>query len=226
MVAFERAVRLGYRYVETDAHVTRDGALIAFHDDRLDRVTDHRGRIADLDWETIRGARVAGEPIPLLADLLGAWPKLRINIDPKSDAAVAPLAAAIERTAAIDRVAVGSFSDRRLTRIRTLLGPRLCTSLGPRAVLGLRLGSYGLPGARALDGGCVQVPVRHFGLPVADARFVRAAHARGLQVHVWTINDPEEMRRLVALGVDGLMTDRPETLKRVLEELGRWSPSV
>lgn len=125
--AFARAVELGYRYVETDVHVTSDGVLLAFHDDVLDRVTDRTGVVADLPWDEVRAARVDGvEPIPLLEDLLGTWPDLRVNIDPKHDAAVDALADAIERTGAFDRVCVGSFSDRRLRRLRQRLGERLC----------------------------------------------------------------------------------------------------
>ena len=101
MPAFEHAVRLGYRYLETDAHVTVDGVLVAFHDERLDRVTDRAGVIAELPWRAVNEARVDGrEPIPLLEDLLTAWPDVRINIDPKQDAAAEPLAAAILRTRA------------------------------------------------------------------------------------------------------------------------------
>ena len=86
MTAFEHAVGLGYRYVETDVHLTADGVLVAFHDDRLDRVTDATGAIADLTWDRVRRARVAGvDPIPRFEELLAAWPDLRINIDPKDD---------------------------------------------------------------------------------------------------------------------------------------------
>ena len=149
MPAFEGAVALGYRYVETDAHVTADGVCLAFHDDRLDRVTDRSGVIAELPYAEVRQARVDGrEPIPLLEDLIGSFPDVRVNIDPKHDAAVDPLAAVIERTGAVDRVCVGSFSDQRITRLRTALGPRLCTSLGPKAIARLRGGSFGLPAGR------------------------------------------------------------------------------
>ena len=88
MPAFQHAVALGYRYLETDVHATADGVLVAFHDDVLDRVTDRTGVIAALPWSDVRRARVAGEPIPLLDDLLGTWPEVRVNIDPKQDAAV------------------------------------------------------------------------------------------------------------------------------------------
>ncbi|HEY5153517.1 MAG TPA: glycerophosphodiester phosphodiesterase family protein, partial [Acidimicrobiales bacterium] len=135
MPAFEGAVALGYRYVETDVHVTADGVLCAFHDERLDRVTDAQGLIRELPWATVSAARVDGlEPIPRLEDLLGAWPELRVNIDPKHDSAVDALAETLGRTGAVDRVCIGAFSDRRIARLRQLLGPRLCTSLGPRGV--------------------------------------------------------------------------------------------
>src|SRR5262245_36292768 len=99
MAAFERAVALGYRYLETDAHATADGVLVAFHDDRLDRLTDGEGAIGDLPWAAVKVARVRDrEGIPLLEDLLTAWPDVRINIDPKHGAAVGPLVELIRRT--------------------------------------------------------------------------------------------------------------------------------
>lgn len=222
MPAFEGAVALGYRYVETDAHVTADGICLAFHDDRLDRVTDRTGVIAELPYREVRMARVDGrEPIPLLEDLLGAFPDVRVNIDPKHDAAVEALAQVIERTGAIDRVCVGSFADQRIDRLRELLGPRLCTSLGPKAIARLRGGSYGLPAGR-FPGGCAQVPHKLKRVTITDRRFVERAHAAGLQVHVWTIDDPTEMHHLLDLGVDGIMTDRPAVLREVLRDRGAW----
>lgn len=222
MPAFEGAVALGYRYVETDAHVTADGICLAFHDDRLDRVTDRTGVIAELPYAQVRDARVDGrEPIPLLEDLIAAFPDVRVNIDPKHDAAVDALAAVIQRTGAIDRVCVGSFSDARITRLRQALGPRLCTSLGPKAIARLRGGSFGLPAGK-VTGGCAQVPHKYKGVAVTDRRFVEKAHAAGLQVHVWTIDDPEEMHQLLDLGVDGIMTDRPAVLRDVLTSRGAW----
>ena len=123
MPAFEGAVALGYRYLETDAHVTADGVCLAFHDDHLDRVTDRTGAIADLPYRLVKDARVDGrEPIPLLEDLIGSFPAVRINIDPKHDEVVEPLAAVIRRTGALGRVCLGSFSDdRQRTAPLTLL---------------------------------------------------------------------------------------------------------
>lgn len=222
MTAFAGAVELGFRYVETDVHATADGVLVAFHDDRLDRVTDQQGAIAELPWDTVRRARIDGrEPIPLLEDILGAWPDLRINIDPKHDNAVDPLIAVLRRSGAVERVCVGSFSDHRIEVVRTALGPGLCTGLGPRATAALRAASYGLP-VGTITGQCAQVPTRVKGLTLVDRRFVTEAHDRGLEVHVWTIDEPDEMDRLLDLGVDGIMTDRPAVLRQVLERRNQW----
>jgi glycerophosphoryl diester phosphodiesterase len=227
LVAFESAIRLGYRYVETDVHATADGVLLAFHDDRLDRVTDRRGIVARLPYAAVAVARVDGrEPIARLDELLAAFPDVRVNIDPKHDAAVDPLIDVIRRTGAIDRVCVGSFSGRRIARVRAALGPRLCTSLGPRGVVALRGTSWRGPVlerlVRSEGAACVQVPVRQGRVPIVDDRLIRAAHRLGLPVHVWTVDEPSEMTRLLDLGVDGLMTDRPIVLRDVLAARGAW----
>ncbi|MEU1624704.1 glycerophosphodiester phosphodiesterase [Streptomyces sp. NPDC020096] len=226
LTAFRRAVALGYRYLETDVHATADGRLVAFHDATLDRVTDTRGAIAELPWREVRAARVAGqEPVPLFEELLDAFPGARFNVDVKTSAAVDPLVAAIGRANAWDRVCVGSFSQARVDRVRALAGPRLATSLGTRGVAALRVQSYTgrFPASGSVDAAvCVQVPERHAGLRIVDRRFLRAAHRRGLQVHVWTVNDRERMGMLLDLGVDGIMTDQIETLRAVLAERGAW----
>lgn len=221
--AFEHAVALGYRYLETDVHATADGVLLAFHDDRLDRVTDRTGEIATLPYATVAEARVDGrEPIPLLEDLLGAFPDARVNIDPKHDDSVEPLIEVLARTRAVDRVCIGSFSDARLRTLRARLGPALCTSMGPREVARLRLDA--LSGrVHPTPSACVQIPESFRGVTVTNAAVVRAAHRAGLQVHVWTVDDPEAMTRLLDLGVDGLMTDRPAVLKEVLVGRGQWA---
>lgn len=220
--AFEAAVALGYRYLETDAHATSDGVLVAFHDDDLDRLTGGRGTIGDLPYDDVRGALVRGrEQIPLLEELLTAFPDARINIDPKHDAAVDPLVDLIERTGSVDRVCIGAFSDRRLARVRERLGPDVCTSMGPRQVARFLAATRGLP-AGSFSAACLQVPVRRGPVPLVTDRLVAAAHERGLQVHVWTVNEADEMRTLLDLGVDGIMTDRAELLRAVLEERGQW----
>ncbi|MFD4504613.1 glycerophosphodiester phosphodiesterase [Streptomyces sp. NPDC058457] len=220
---FRRAVELGYRYIETDVHATTDGRLVAFHDDTLDRVTDGAGRISDLPWEDVRQARVAGrEPLPLFEELLEEFPDVRWNVDAKTEPALRPLLELIEKTDSYDRVCVGSFSEARVLRAQRLAGPRLATSFGTRGVVGLRLRSWGLPAAVRRSAVAAQVPESQSGVPVVDRRFVRAAHARGLHVHVWTINEPERMHRLLDLGVDGIMTDHIDTLREVMRQRGVW----
>jgi glycerophosphoryl diester phosphodiesterase len=221
MPAFERAVALGYRYIETDVHLTADGVLLAFHDDVLDRVTDRTGVIADLPYAEVAEAKVDGrEPIPRFEELLTAWPDLRVNIDPKHDAAVPALIDALRRCDAVDRVCVGAFSDDRIAAVRTAL-PGICTSLGPLGSLQLGLAAEG-EAVDELPDPCAQLPT-HFGdLEVVTPALIAAAHERGLQVHVWTIDEADEMARLLDLGVDGIMTDRPGVLRDVLEARGQW----
>jgi glycerophosphoryl diester phosphodiesterase len=223
MAAFQAAVEIGCRYVETDVHATADGVLLAFHDDRLDRVTDRTGVIADLSYAEVKQAKVGGVyPIPTFEELLHTWPELRLNIDPKADGAEAPLVDILRRADVLHRVCIGSFSGARLARLRRALGPDLCTSMGPWEVARLRFASWGLPTGR-FDANCAQVPLKGYGVRLPDAAFVRAAHARNLAVHVWTINDESEMQRLLDLGADGIVTDKPGLLKRILQERGQWS---
>jgi glycerophosphoryl diester phosphodiesterase len=208
MPAFAHAISLGYRYLETDTQITADGVLLAFHDDDLQRTTGRPGKISALPYREVATARVGGsEPIPLLEDVLGTWPEARVNLEAKSDTAVGPLNDVIRRARAIDRVCIGSFHGRRIRRARQDLGPGLCTSTGPLETFRWRIASS-LPGQPLM--------------PRVTARTVRAAHAAGMQVHVWTIDDADEMRRLLDIGVDGIMTDRLAVLKDVLAERGQW----
>ncbi len=223
MAAFEAAVALGYRYLETDVRVTADGVALAFHDATLGRVTDRHGRIADLPWAVVRRARIGGsEPIPPLTDLLAAWPDVRINLDVKADRGVLATVEAIRRTGSLDRVCVGAFSTRRIAAIRAELGPRLCTPLGPLAALRLRLWASARGRGAGLAGRCAQVPARIGRRVFVDARYLAAAHAIGVPVHAWTVNDPAEMIRLLELGVDGIMTDRADVLRDLLLARGQW----
>jgi glycerophosphoryl diester phosphodiesterase len=223
MPAFQRAIDLGYRYLETDVHATRDGVLLAFHDDDLLRTCGQPGLISEMNYEQVKSFRINGtEPIPLMKEIFDAWPDARINIDCKSDHALQPLVKILQGPGLLDRVCVGSFSDKRLASLREIFGPALCTSLGPREVAKLRVRSWigpqrVFPGAYA-----AQVPHKQGPLTITDSKFVEAAHESGLHVHVWTIDDPQEMNHLFDLGVDGIMTDRPSVLKDVMIERGSW----
>ncbi len=225
MAAFKAAVDLGYRYVETDAHGTKDGKAVALHDASLDRTTDGHGEVADLNWSEVKGARIGGvEPVPLLEDLLGTWPALKVNIDVKAPSGIAAIADAIERTGAHDRVCIASFSTARRQATVALLSKPVATSAGTREAAAFFAG--GLLGATmdaplvAVD--AVQVPAKMGPVRILTQRHVAAAHAAGKQVHVWTINDRTEMERLITMGVDGIVSDRADLLKEVLVARGLW----
>lgn len=225
--AFGMAVSMGFRYCETDVHATRDGHLVAFHDDVLDRVSDRSGAIADLDLAEVRAARIGTHgQVPTLDELLEHFPGTRFNIDIKAPGAVDLLADTLRRHGAEDRVCVGSFGDARLRRFRDLTRGRVATSIGPAGTAWAAL-APGLASRLVSPGLAYQVPVRQrvrgIDVPIVTRRFVRDAHRAGRQVHVWTINDPVEMHRLVDLGVDGLVSDDIVTLKQVLTDRGLWS---
>jgi glycerophosphoryl diester phosphodiesterase len=223
--AFEHAVALGYAYLETDIHATADGTVVAFHDKTLDRVTDRAGRISQLTSAELAAARIAGtEPIPLLADLLMAWPDVRFNLDVKDEPAIAPLIAVLRTTNSWDRVCLTSFSGHRLAATRRLLDRPVCSAATPADIGAIKAG---LP-ARALAARfaarsiqCAQIPIG-----MATSRFLGRAHAIGLQVHAWTVNDPAVMDSLLTAGVDGIMTDQTELLRDVLLARGQWQPRI
>ncbi|MFI6128348.1 glycerophosphodiester phosphodiesterase [Micromonospora sp. NPDC051141] len=223
--AFARAVALGYRYVETDVHATADGVPVVFHDPTLRRVTGEAGRIADLRFADLASVRVGGAAlVPRLDDVLGAWPQVRFNVDVKADGAVAPTVEAVVRAGAGDRVLLASFSDARLTRLRALAGPTVATSLGMRGVARLRMASlHGRPLRLPPSVAAAQVPVSYGGVPVVDRRFLAYCHRIGLQVHVWTIDEPARMHQLLDLGVDGIMTDHVGVLRDVYRSRGHWA---
>ncbi len=227
LAAFRTAVGLGYRYLETDVHATADGQLVAFHDDRLERVTDGSGLLAELPWAVVARARIGGrEPVPRLAELLEELPGARFNIDLKAAGAVEPLWQTLRDHGALDRVCVASFSDRRLARFRRLAGDRVATAAGPRETAALRFAPARLSRMARWPAAVLQVPEVHRVGPVpvrlVTPGFVEAAHRLGKQVHVWTVDDPHDMERLLDLGVDGLITDRIDVLTQVLVTRGQW----
>jgi glycerophosphoryl diester phosphodiesterase len=234
MAAFRAAVELGYQYLETDVHTTADGVVFVFHDNTLDRVTDGTGRVADLAAADVARAQIGGrEPVPTFDDLITGLPGVRLNVDVKDWNSVPSLAAAIERHQAHHRVLVTSFSDRRRRAVLKRLSQPVASSAGVVPVaLFVVLGRV-LPWPifrwtmrRILwNVQALQVPARRSGIEVVTPGFIRRAHRLGLMVHVWTINDPAEMRRLLELGVNGLVTDRADLLRDVLLERGEWRNS-
>ena len=226
--AFRAAADEGYRYVETDVHATGDGVVVVHHDASLERTTDRSGAIASLPFSEVSRARIGGrEPVASLDAALEEFPDLLFNVDVKADSAAGPVLRTLSRHDAWDRVCLASFDDRRLDLLRKVGGPRLLTSTGQRGVAALWAWSRlpllsGLPSSgarrRPVRGAAVQVPTRYKGLEVVDERFVATAHRWGVEVHVWTVDEPAEMRRLLDLGVDGLVTDRPDLLNHLLRK--------
>lgn len=217
--AFDHAVDLGYRYLETDVHVTADGVLVAFHDEDLSRTCGVEARIDQLSWKELAELRVDGSaPIPTMRELIEHFPEARFNIDAKSDDSVDPLCDLVTELDALDRVCLAAFSWRRLRRIRKRFQGRVLTNTSQNETASLVALGH-VPGSLTK---AVQIPVRHGPVTVASARLIRRSHRSGCPVHVWTIDDADEMHRLLDMGVDGLMTDRPEILRQVFEDRGIW----
>lgn len=228
MTAFGNAVALGYTHLETDVHVTNDGRLVAFHDAVLDRVTDARGRIRDLSWSEVSRARIgADERVPLLTDVLDAWPGARLNIDLKAPGTALPLWRLVEERGLHDQVCVGSFSQRSISEFRRLSRGTVATAAAQAGTALARFAPRVLTALLRTPADVFQVPptvtLRGRVVPVVTPRLVQAAHRYGKQVHVWTIDDASEMHRLLDLGVDGLVSDRIDVLKDVLVERGSWT---
>lgn len=227
MGAFQEAVKLGYRYLETDIRATRDGVAVALHDRRLKRQWGVPGAVDELLWQDMRKADLGvGESIPTLDELLAAFPDARVNIDIKAAGAVEPTVAAIERHRAHDRVLVTSFSERRRRRALRLLSERVASAAGTGAFLAVLAART--PRSRAYawrmlhDSDCLQLPPRLGAVPIITPGLVREAHAAGRQVHAWTVDDPRVMHTLFDIGVDGIITDRADLLRDVLVERGQW----
>src|SRR2546423_1630205 len=162
VAAFGRAVAMGYRYIETDTHATADGVAVVFHDHTLARIAGRPERIRQLRWSDLAPVRVDGEPVvPRLAEVLDAWPQVRLNIDVKADSAVDATLAAVRSAGALDRVLLASFSDARTARMRAAVGPEVATSLGSRGAARLWVASRAGRGAARTAGRVApaQVPV-------------------------------------------------------------------
>jgi glycerophosphoryl diester phosphodiesterase len=204
---------------------------VVHHDATLDRTTDGAGPIAALPAAALTEVRVNGrEPIPLLEQVLTELPATRITVELKSHAVIEPVLAVLERTDSWHRVCLGSYHDGRLAKARNAGGPRLCTSLAQVSAFGLRARAWldalprplsSLP-APPVAGNLAQLPRRFGALTVVDEALLRTAHAGGREVHVWTVDDPAEMAALLDLGVDGLLSDRPDLLREVLHSRDAW----
>lgn len=227
--AFADAIAAGADVLETDAHASADGVAVVMHDPDLARVAGDPRRVEETPWSAIAGLRVAGlEPVPRLEDVLGSF-DVTVNIDVKTRAAAGPVARAIQRTGSAGRVCVTSFDGRTAAaavtgvRRRTGIVPLRSPSVGVMsAVLGAL--AAGAP-QRIIDAllrpyAALQVPPAYRGLAVVSPRSIAAAHAAGCEVHVWTIDDEGQMRDLIAMGADGIVTNRSDVMARLLGSMG------
>jgi glycerophosphoryl diester phosphodiesterase len=257
LAAFRTAVDRGYGHLELDVRTTKDGVLMVFHDEALDRVTTGTGKLSDHTWEELSRLRVI-DPLPVsqgipgssgaptgsaaavrsttallegehllrFEDLLTEWDDVRLNVDLKDDAAAEAIVPLIARHDAWDRVLIASFHDSRRRRFTRAAGRRIAMSGGALAIAALVLATpfrlTRFVADRLAHIHCVQVPLKQGPLRVVTRAFVSRCQAAGLQVHVWVVDEPAEMERLLALGVDGLMTDDAEALAAVMEARGFW----
>ena len=220
--AFKSAVDIGYKYLETDVHLTKDGFLIAFHDDTLDRATDKSGLIRDLTLSEIKKAKIAGtDEIPLLSELLNSFTDCFFNIDCKVDETVQPLINLINNKDFINRVCIGSFSQKRINFIRKSLGKEVKTSMGPAEVILSKFLSYTSLGYN-FKSSYTSIPIRRYGINLLDERNINYLKSNNQKVIAWTINDEDQMKMLINIGIDGIMTDNLTLLKKVLIEESLW----
>ncbi|GAA1952867.1 glycerophosphodiester phosphodiesterase [Agromyces allii] len=222
LLAFELALEVGAGYLETDVRLTADGVVVIAHDDTIDRVAGTSALVAELSIAELERIELgAGQRFCTLAEALARFPEARFNIDVKVADAVLPVVEVIRAAAASDRVLLTSFSDARRRRLADLL-PGVATSTGQAGVIGVLLATWlGSPRLvrRALRGAvALQVPERFGPVRIVSRRFVRVVHAAGAEVHVWTVNDPTDMKRLLSSGIDGLVSDRADLAVAVVAE--------
>ncbi len=230
--AFEGAFEMGYTYIETDIRVTRDGVVVVFHDETLERTTNGVGKVADWNWEELSMLDAAynfspdGESFPLRGMGIGIsrldatfvkYPEMHFNIDLKAKHSEWPVAEVVVGLKKHDYVLVGSFADGRIARFRRITKGSVATSAGPTNAVAMYAASrLGRTVRRPVD--AYQLPYSTRGMTV-DKRLVDAVHEADAHIHLWTVNEPEKMRRFLEMGVDGIVTDRPDLLNEVVEEM-------
>lgn len=234
LYAFQRSVELGVDVLEMDIHMTLDGEIVVRHDPTVEDTTNGSGAIAEMTlaeiksldagytWSADNGKtypfRDQGITIPTLKEILDALPGMRLNIDIKPEnPAIVPLFASLLREYnRLDQVLVASFHDDQLNRFRALC-PAVATAAGMRETLGLLLLSWlHLDAIYQPKAVAFQLPEYQGKLHVVTERFIRSAHRHNMQVHPWTVNEVQDMRRMLDWGVDGLITDYPDRLMKLL----------
>lgn len=230
LYAFERAAALGVDVLELDIHQSRDGALIVMHDPTVENTTDCAGAICSMSlselkaldagyrWTADGGGsfpfRGMGIQIPTLQEILEAFPHLRLNIDikPENSKIVEPFVQLLSDYGKLDQVMVGSFHDSQIRLFRQL-SPQTATAASVQETrLFYALNRVGLASLYHPTAHAFQIPEQADGRQIVTPRFIRSAHAHNIQVHVWTVDEIEDMQRLIDWGVDGLISDYPDRL--------------
>ena len=241
LTAFRHALALGCRYLETDLRMTRDGVLVTHHDPTVQRTTNGYGRVAELTihelkqldagyrFQDARGDypfRGRGITIPTLREVVEVLPEARINVElkPNDPRIVDTLWSLMEQHSAHDRFLVAAARTPLVARFRTRSEGRVPTSAGKLEVAGFLYCAWKGRSPRRVPFEALQVPIRHGPLPVVTRRLIDLAHQCDLQVHVWTVDDPTVMADLLELGVDGIMSDRPDELMRTLNPRATSEP--
>jgi len=219
--SFAAAHAAGAEYIETDCRMTADGDVVLFHDEDLTRLAQDDRRVQDVRTAELVDLFAAHGGLLTVAEMLDMFPDTRFNIDVKTDAAAVPLGPVIAPHS--DRVLVTSFSDARRRRaVRAVIDAgaalRPATSAGQGTMIAMRLlSALRASPARVLrDIDALQIPERLGAVRVLTPQLLRAAHRHHVEVHVWTVNDPADMKRLVASGVDGIVTDRADLALKTL----------
>ena len=222
LLAFLKALSAGATHIETDVHASLDGAAVISHDADLTRLVGRDVRLDQLTLTELKRINLGeGQSFSSLSEALDAFPDAQFNIDVKTEDAIEPTAHAILSANATTRVLITSFSEDRRRRAVHLL-PGVATSASASVFLKVFLaGTLGLNGLarRSLRGiAAVQLPERVGVMRVVTPRLIRAMHLIGVEVHVWTVNEPSVMKRLLDLGVDGIVTDRCDLAVAVIAE--------
>jgi len=213
--SFEYSIEIGSSYIETDVQLSSDGIPYIFHDDDLSRLFQKDIVFNSLHSDEINQLMLFDKyRIPTLESTLNKFPNTFFQIDVKTDEVVLPALEVIKKTNSIKNVCLASFSSKRLKQVHNL-HPEICLSMGPFEVMKLLLASYNLY-KKKVPGNCLQIPIYQYGIKLVTKRFINYVHSIGLKIHVWTINDEDTMLKLIDLGVDGIITDRPKTLKDLL----------
>ena len=213
--SFYYSQSLGCKFIETDVQVSSDGIPYIFHDETLTRLLGKNDVFSNLDSSEIEDLRIfESHKIPRLDETLQTFPDMCFQIDVKTDEVAMPALEVIHKCRAEDRVCIASFNSPRLSRVNSKY-PEICLSMGPNEVSKMLLSSFGLY-KKTIIGDCLQVPMYYYGIKVVTKRFVDFVHSKGLKICVWTINDEKTFKKLIDIGVDGIITDKPKLLFQVL----------